>query len=125
MALVGSLLFCTDCGNLLDRQPPAEPKIICATCNSLNKNRWPSTTVTTSKPSAFPSSLRQKRGDIQTVNAEDIQTWATTQTTCPNCDNPETLFKEQQLRSADEGTTVFYYCEKCKHRYVGAVVGRF
>ena len=38
MALVGSLLFCTDCGNLLDRQPPAEPQIICTICNTVNKS---------------------------------------------------------------------------------------
>ena len=36
---------------------------------------------------------------------------------CPKCKNPKMYFWTQQLRSADEGQTVFYECPKCEHRY--------
>ncbi|CAG0919895.1 unnamed protein product, partial [Notodromas monacha] len=36
--------------------------------------------------------------------------------TCPKCQNPSMSFATLQLRSADEGQTVFYTCPKCKHR---------
>lgn len=32
---------------------------------------------------------------------------------CPKCDNDELTFYTLQLRSVDEGQTVFYECEKC------------
>ena len=32
---------------------------------------------------------------------------------CPQCGNPELEFHTMQLRSADEGTTVFYECREC------------
>lgn len=44
--------------------------------------------------------------------------WPSTREPCPACDYPELLFKAVQLRSADEGTTIFYRCGKCGHRLV-------
>jgi hypothetical protein len=38
MSLVGTLLFCTACGDLLDRAAPAVPKIACRRCHALNKS---------------------------------------------------------------------------------------
>lgn len=34
---------------------------------------------------------------------------------CPKCGNIEMEFYTMQLRSADEGQTVFYECAKCKY----------
>lgn len=36
---------------------------------------------------------------------------------CPDCDSPEMFFREMQLRGADEGSTIFYRCPKCNHKY--------
>jgi len=36
---------------------------------------------------------------------------------CPNCQHPELRFYTMQMRSVDEGQTVFYECEKCGHTY--------
>lgn len=42
---------------------------------------------------------------------------AVTQYTCAECGRKEMFFTTAQLRSADEGTTVFYRCV-CGHKYV-------
>jgi DNA-directed RNA polymerase I subunit RPA12 len=73
------------------------------------------TVTTTSKPSAFPSLLRQQRSAVQTVERSDMNNEATIQMTCPECDRTEVRYYTLQLRSADEGSTVFYSCE-CGHK---------
>ncbi|XP_043275481.1 DNA-directed RNA polymerase I subunit RPA12 [Venturia canescens] len=35
---------------------------------------------------------------------------------CPQCDNNKMSYATLQLRSADEGQTVFYTCTKCKFK---------
>ncbi|KAJ1497807.1 DNA-directed RNA polymerase I core subunit rpa12 [Coelomomyces lativittatus] len=51
------------------------------------------------------------------------QTWdtkpqaATINEKCPKCLNPQMNFHTLQLRSVDEGQTVFYSCEKCGHTF--------
>ncbi|XP_073988025.1 RNA polymerase I subunit RpI12 [Rhodnius prolixus] len=35
---------------------------------------------------------------------------------CPKCNNNKMSYATLQLRSADEGQTVFYTCTKCKHK---------
>ncbi|XP_014220559.1 DNA-directed RNA polymerase I subunit RPA12 [Trichogramma pretiosum] len=35
---------------------------------------------------------------------------------CPKCGNDKMSYATLQLRSADEGQTVFYTCTKCKHK---------
>jgi DNA-directed RNA polymerase I subunit RPA12 len=73
--------------------------------------------VTHSKPDAFPSALRAKRSEVQIVTEADTQTRAIISQTCEKCGREEVRFYTQQLRSADEGSTVFYECE-CGHKYV-------
>lgn len=76
----------------------------------------PRTIISESKPSAFPSPLRAKRSAVQTLTAEDRKTEALTQHTCAQCGRKEMYFTTVQLRSADEGSTVFYTCV-CGYKY--------
>jgi DNA-directed RNA polymerase I subunit RPA12 len=145
MSLSGSLLFCTDCGNILERAAPSVPEIPCEICGVENTsksspplhkqpashpmypllkrnfhrlvNQWPLTLRTTSRPDAFPSVLRNKRDKVQRLDTANIETWAKTSETCPSCKKSDTLFREMQLRGADEGSTVFFRCSHCSHMY--------
>jgi DNA-directed RNA polymerase I subunit RPA12 len=54
---------------------------------------------------------------VQTVNDDDVQTTSVIQHTCNKCGREEVRYYTQQLRGADEGTTVFYECD-CGNRYV-------
>ena len=139
MSAIGSLVFCTDCGNLLDGSSGDKKAILtCEVCGTENKGTsgdWAlsnmktltlapprlidtssAVVITKSKPTAFPSLLRSKRSAIQTLTAEDVQTEATIRQTCPECGREEMWYYTLQLRSADEGSTVFYRCE-CGYKF--------
>ncbi|KAJ2974881.1 hypothetical protein NQ176_g5824 [Zarea fungicola] len=82
-------------------------------CGETTKNNLLNVT-TVSSTSDFPSELRRKRGVIQeptTMAATD--TWGTTDVQCRECRASEVKYTTLQLRSADEGTTMFYFCPKC------------
>ncbi|KAH7130472.1 DNA-directed RNA polymerase-like protein I subunit [Dendryphion nanum] len=118
MAAIGSLVFCTDCGNLLDGSAGKQNAVLtCAVCGASCKDTSSKTIVTRSKPTAFPSALRAKRSEVQTINEADMQTHATIDERCEKCGREQVRFYTQQLRSADEGSTVFYECD-CGHKYV-------
>jgi DNA-directed RNA polymerase I subunit RPA12 len=75
------------------------------------------TTTTETKPSDFPSQLRQKlQSNVQTLEKHTIRTEARTTETCPKCGRLEVWFSQVQLRGADEGSTTFFNCE-CGFRY--------
>lgn len=47
----------------------------------------------------------------------DVARRATVEEECPKCRNPTMNYWTMQLRSADEGQTVFYECPKCHHTF--------
>lgn len=134
-------MFCTDCGNLLETNTSRKTYLTCEVCGAQNKGRQyfngdlvavrhahnisdtqtdtsAKKIVTHSKPSAFPSTLRTRlRSDVQEVDEGAIQTDAIIDRACEKCGHPQTRYYTQQLRSADEGTTVFYTCPKCSHKW--------
>lgn len=116
MAAVGSLVFCTDCGNLLPATKGSEKStLMCECCGRGNQDTGSKTIVTNSKPSDFPSFLRQKlQSSVQNFERHNIQTESAAQETCPKCGREEVTYSNVQLRGADEGSTVFYYC-KCSY----------
>jgi len=117
MSAIGSLVFCTDCGNLLDRSSGLQKKTLeCDICGAKCEDTSVKVITTRSKPEAFPSSLRAKRSEVQTISEGDVQKDATIQETCPKCGRNEVRYYTMQLRSADEGSTIFYTCE-CGHKW--------
>ncbi|KAJ3293100.1 DNA-directed RNA polymerase I core subunit rpa12 [Borealophlyctis nickersoniae] len=81
--------------------------------------------VTTSRPGAFPdrptvAKAGNEKGDGE--KAGHLRDGATIKEKCPKCEAPEMVFHTAQLRSADEGQTIFYSCVKCG--YVLLTFGR-
>ncbi|KAJ6807655.1 DNA-directed RNA polymerase I subunit RPA12-like [Iris pallida] len=48
---------------------------------------------------------------------EEVVQRAVVNEACPQCHNPQLEYHTKQLRSADEGQTVFYECPKCGHKF--------
>ena len=120
MAAIGSLVFCTDCGNLLDGSTGNEKAIlVCDVCGTHNKDTASTSTTAYSKPSAFPSVLRQKHSQVQTLTEDDYRNEQEVNQTCPECGSRKMTFTQAQLRGADEGSTVFYTCSEktCGHTF--------
>ena len=70
----------------------------------------------TPKPSWVQNDLKieeKKTTRNKTGNVEH----ATIEEPCPNCSHHELFFYTMQLRSADEGSTVFYECPKCAYKF--------
>lgn len=119
MSVVGSLIFCTDCGNLLDKEAN-KSTISCKFCSK----SYPASefadlkVVTTSAEDAFPSVLKMNRSAVKTsLKEDDLGEGATIKEKCPKCGNDEMQYHTLQLRSADEGATVFYTCTSCGYRF--------
>lgn len=120
MSVVGSLVFCTDCGSLLDGAGDKSKSIKCHICSkTYNAQEFSDLQVVTeSAPSAFPSALRDKRSAVKTSIADDeINEGAVIKETCPKCGHDEMSFHTLQMRSADEGATVFYTCLECGYKF--------
>ncbi|KAM0484299.1 hypothetical protein ACHAPE_000622 [Trichoderma viride] len=113
MAAIGSMVFCTDCGNLLPATKGTEQNVLsCECCSAENKDTGAKVILTKSKPSDFPSFLRQKlQSSVQAVERHTLNTESTVRERCPNCGREEVKYTTVQLRSADEGSTVIYNCE--------------
>jgi len=120
MSVVGTLIFCTDCGNLLDSLSGKKTELKCSMCEKAYDARQfrELSVVTESAPTAFPSALRAKRSAVKTSIGEDeMEDGAIIKETCPQCGNDEMSFHTLQMRSADEGATVFYTCTQCGYRF--------
>ncbi|RKP29915.1 hypothetical protein METBISCDRAFT_17504 [Metschnikowia bicuspidata] len=119
MSVVGSLIFCTACGNLLDLVT-AKPTLDCEVCKKrYNSKQFADLKVVTkSSEDAFPLSLKSKRSVVKTsLSSVDVDEGATIKEKCPECGNEEMQYHTLQLRSADEGATVFYTCTNCGYRF--------
>lgn len=105
-------LFCPQCNNLLD-YPGDEDFVVCTVCGERQDS-----SVFESRP--FVTRSRHRHSPISTDDepkASATNEGAVIKERCPKCGNPEMTFHTMQLRSADEGQTVFYVCPKCTYKY--------
>lgn len=113
--------FCNQCGTILD--PPNGENITCELCgfscrfNDLHAAEI----ITQSAPKSRPAWLGDEGDEENTANESGDKSkskkHAIIEEPCPKCNNPELYFYTMQLRSVDEGSTVFYECPKCTHKF--------
>eukprot|EP01138_Halocafeteria_seosinensis_P014862 gb/GECG01015172.1/.p1 GENE.gb/GECG01015172.1/~~gb/GECG01015172.1/.p1 ORF type:complete len:121 (+),score=16.20 gb/GECG01015172.1/:1-363(+) len=115
MESVNSTSFCPRCGSLFILSDT--PTLECRYCSyETNMKNLASVSVTYSRQQpqhSWQTELHQQRKE-QTASHEKHR--AMVDEECPSCKNPQMLFYTMQLRSADEGQTVFYECPKCGHK---------
>ncbi|KAJ1888495.1 hypothetical protein LPJ66_008545 [Kickxella alabastrina] len=109
----GSLIFCPTCGNLLD-SPGDQDHIVCHACGDVQEGAQFEENETTSRShdNAFPSRLKNNRSLVHGIGESSERVNARVEEQCPQCDSNEMTFYTIQMRSADEGQTVFYSCVK-------------
>ena len=99
-------LFCRDCGALLDISRSTSSKVGCSRCPysvSLNQYCGSYTRVSSSRAKIDYNALYSK------LSSGEAR--ASVQEACPKCQHGVSWFKSVQMRSADEGETVFYECQ--------------
>ncbi|PLN75201.1 transcription factor S-II-domain-containing protein [Aspergillus taichungensis] len=107
--------FCNDCGNLLDIS--SLETLQCERCGTTTKNEALSHTQT-SVSENFPSKLRDKlRSHTQQVTHKTVGSGPEIDLDCIKCPSKKVTYAQVQLRSADEGSTIFYTCIQCGHRW--------
>ncbi|KAH3902831.1 DNA-directed RNA polymerase I core subunit RPA12 SCDLUD_000423 [Saccharomycodes ludwigii] len=122
MSVVGSLIFCVECGNLLDNSNNNSSSLDCSQCEaSYPKSNFKNLKVITkTAQDAFPSKLHAKKSVVKTsLKKNELNgsgSGAIIKEKCPQCGNDEMSYHTLQLRSADEGATVFYTCTSCGYR---------
>ncbi|KXS22523.1 putative RPA12-13.7 kd subunit of DNA-directed RNA polymerase I [Gonapodya prolifera JEL478] len=111
-----SLVFCNDCGSMLET-PSVEDSVTCDLCGaSVSAAHFEEVQVVTkSRPDAFPHYRPFTSGAASGKGPAAEQ--AKVNERCPKCDNAELSFRTMQLRSADEGQTIFYTCTKCGYKF--------
>ena len=103
------MLFCPTCGNLLLIERSINlMRFYCKTCPYVfNINQ-------TLKNYTF---FEQKLVDNILGGKEAWENVAKTDTTCPKCECGKAYFKQIQIRSADEPSTIFYKCVDCAYEW--------
>ena len=104
--------FCPDCGSILDL--PASSKIECGCCGFTIKYHELKSLKVVTKGRSRPPQVWLNESEL---TGGDQFNRAVVEEECPKCGHHELEFYTMQLRSADEGQTVFYECRKCKHKY--------
>jgi DNA-directed RNA polymerase I subunit RPA12 len=110
--------FCKQCNNLLPT--PNTDTIVCRCCGA--KSTWADApasclnrlTLNGKRPEP-DWLLRRKR--IIGLDSQEQQQHAIVDEPCPQCQFPQAKFYTLQLRSVDEGSTVFYECLSCKFKW--------
>eukprot|EP01028_Stygiella_incarcerata_P013291 TRINITY_DN81818_c0_g1_i1.p1 TRINITY_DN81818_c0_g1~~TRINITY_DN81818_c0_g1_i1.p1 ORF type:complete len:143 (-),score=25.33 TRINITY_DN81818_c0_g1_i1:149-577(-) len=121
-----SLIFCQECHSALDFSQGSGSSVECHVCGTrvsvdvfLRKTQH--TSVFPSRPLDLVEkgrSATRLTGSIgKEAEEDDPMQLAIVNEMCPKCHHNQLSFYTLQLRSADEGQTVFYTCLRCKHKF--------
>ena len=110
--VAGPPYFCTACGTVL--LLPAQGPITCHNCGFSATFDQLENRETTLRGSSRPSAARAATAAL---TGDSKPKRATIEETCPNCNYHEVEYYTMQMRSVDEGSTVFYECFECGHKW--------
>jgi DNA-directed RNA polymerase subunit M/transcription elongation factor TFIIS len=113
-------LFCCACGSFLDLKQSKGADVKCRKCAFVTKCAPGSVLMSSHAVVKFPAhkAWMDKLERLASANKMKVGNQrAEVSEECPKCKFPKMFFWTQQLRSADEGQTVFYECGNCTHRY--------
>lgn len=111
MFTTADIAFCPTCGTMLPSIPSVGPDLTCMACKtrvSLESFAETETSYTV-KFNKKETSLKKKQGDDEDLGP-------IVDRKCPKCGHEQMSYAALQLRSADEGQTVFFTCLKCKYK---------
>lgn len=116
---VESSLFCENCGNLLNFDYKMDRHLTCNTCKFENKrlNNENNFSVSVSKynfSSIWKNKLHNEIDNFKVFQEGGNKILVVQD--CPNCESKEMIQYAMQMRSADEGSTVFIECQKCGYK---------
>ena len=99
-------MFCPQCKSLLR---PDEEQMKCSRCGYIKEL----------DEKKVKTQLQELEEDLKDVPVfEDLDTMPIDKSViCPKCENVGAFWHLRQTRSADEATTRFYRCTKCKHTW--------
>lgn len=106
--------FCPQCGTIMD-PPTSNENVTCSCCKFSSRFAELAIPEVTTKSAA--SSKPAWLVDYEEKDKAGQDKHAIIEEPCPKCGNPEMFFYTMQLRSVDEGSTVFYECPKCEHKF--------
>ncbi len=105
--------FCPACGTLLPPLP-AQGNVFCLSC----RFEVPAESFAEAEISytvVFNKKEEGKKKRVKKESSDEVE-GPTIERRCPKCGHEEMSYAALQLRSADEGQTVFFTCLKCKYK---------
>jgi DNA-directed RNA polymerase I subunit RPA12 len=103
--------FCPACGTILPSLP-SRGNVFCLSCKyeitiASFSSIETSYDIVFNKRENVEDLKKKKQGEVEGPEVERK---------CPKCDHDRMSYAALQLRSADEGQTVFFTCLKCKYK---------
>lgn len=103
--------FCPDCGSILPNLS-SSGGVTCYTCRKqYGPEVFGKMEMSYTINFNSPNDILLTRSDVESGGP-------TVDRLCPKCNNDKMSYATLQLRSADEGQTVFYTCTKCKYKEI-------
>lgn len=108
-------LFCKVCSALLPLPERHSSEIQCVCCaHRIACEELSHVKVKTSLN--LTSRFADMQRELETQADQGAMQGAEINEKCPDCGNPTLIFSTLQMRSADEGQTVFYTCSQCGYK---------